>query len=146
MNGISQVFDAPWILLFVMFQPKESVDTAIGDVLARPWLPLPLGLKTPSLEGVLVDSQRQGISKTASLQLIRDCKLFVHGTSTFEFTDMSNLLIACTKAHLFVPCWNYICFNSSFLLIVKHLWWNRSWMTKKALLFVFDDFSGFSMT
>ncbi|EHA8588311.1 Transcription activator GLK1 [Cocos nucifera] len=42
----------------------ESIDAAIGDVLAKPWLPLPLGLKPPSLEGVqLVESQRQGLSK-----------------------------------------------------------------------------------
>ncbi|RWV97819.1 hypothetical protein BHE74_00056778 [Ensete ventricosum] len=42
---------------------KESIDAAIGDVLGKPWLPLPLGLKPPSLEGVLVELQRQGVSK-----------------------------------------------------------------------------------
>ncbi|XP_058100580.1 probable transcription factor GLK1 [Magnolia sinica] len=46
------------------FHPsKETVDAAIGDVLAKPWLPLPLGLKPPSMEGVLVELQKQGISK-----------------------------------------------------------------------------------
>ncbi|RRT34521.1 hypothetical protein B296_00049225 [Ensete ventricosum] len=30
----------------------ESVDAAIGDVLAQPWLPLPLGLKSPSMDSV----------------------------------------------------------------------------------------------
>ncbi|CAL9205253.1 probable transcription factor GLK1 [Musa acuminata AAA Group] len=42
---------------------KESIDAAIGDVLGKPWLPLPLGLKPPSLDGVLVELQRQGVSK-----------------------------------------------------------------------------------
>ncbi|KAJ4981800.1 hypothetical protein NE237_032637 [Protea cynaroides] len=46
------------------FHPsKESIDAAIGDVLSKPWLPLPLGLKPPSVEGVMVELQRQGISK-----------------------------------------------------------------------------------
>ncbi|KAF8409191.1 hypothetical protein HHK36_005265 [Tetracentron sinense] len=46
------------------FQPsKESVDAAIGDVLSKRWLPLPLGLKPPSLESVLGELQRQGIPK-----------------------------------------------------------------------------------
>ncbi|GER53296.1 two-component response regulator-like APRR2 [Striga asiatica] len=42
---------------------KESVDAAIGDVLTKPWLPLPLGLKPPSVDSVVVELQRQGISK-----------------------------------------------------------------------------------
>ncbi|KAL0399807.1 UNVERIFIED_CONTAM: putative transcription factor GLK1 [Sesamum radiatum] len=42
---------------------KESVDAAIGDVLSKPWLPLPLGLKPPSIDSVMVELQRQGISK-----------------------------------------------------------------------------------
>ncbi|XP_059452517.1 transcription activator GLK1-like isoform X2 [Corylus avellana] len=46
------------------FHPtKESVDAAIGDVLSKPWQPLPLGLKPPSLDGVLGELQRQGIRK-----------------------------------------------------------------------------------
>ncbi|MCL7035295.1 hypothetical protein MKW94_004748 [Papaver nudicaule] len=40
---------------------KDKVDAAIGDVLTKPWLPLPLGLKPPSLDSVLVELQRQGI-------------------------------------------------------------------------------------
>lgn len=45
------------------FHPsKESIDAAIGDVLSKPWSPLPLGLKPPSVDGVLVELQRQGIS------------------------------------------------------------------------------------
>nr|GMC72779.1 transcription activator GLK1-like [Ipomoea batatas] len=46
------------------FHPsKESIDAAIGDVLSKPWLPLPLGLKPPSTDTVMVELQRQGISK-----------------------------------------------------------------------------------
>lgn len=41
----------------------ESLDAAIGDVLAKPWLPLPIGLKPPSTDSVLVELQRQGIPK-----------------------------------------------------------------------------------
>ncbi|KAK6919120.1 SANT/Myb domain [Dillenia turbinata] len=46
------------------FHPsKESIDAAIGDVLSKPWLSLPLGLKPPALDSVLVELQRQGIPK-----------------------------------------------------------------------------------
>ncbi|KAK9676867.1 hypothetical protein RND81_11G106200 [Saponaria officinalis] len=41
----------------------ESVDAALGDVLAKPWLPLPIGLKPPSMDSVFVELQRQGITK-----------------------------------------------------------------------------------
>ncbi|CAH2051142.1 unnamed protein product [Thlaspi arvense] len=42
---------------------KESVDAAIGDVLTRPWLPLPLGLKPPAVDGVMTELHRQGVSE-----------------------------------------------------------------------------------
>ncbi|XP_073307386.1 transcription activator GLK2-like isoform X2 [Primulina huaijiensis] len=42
---------------------KESIDAAIGDVLSKPWLPLPLGLKPPSTDSVMSELQLQGISK-----------------------------------------------------------------------------------
>ncbi|KAI4322716.1 hypothetical protein L6164_022383 [Bauhinia variegata] len=42
---------------------KESIDAAIGDVLSKPWLPLPLGLKAPALDIVMSELQRQGIPK-----------------------------------------------------------------------------------
>ncbi|KAL9261396.1 Transcription activator GLK1-like protein [Drosera capensis] len=46
------------------FHPtKESIDAAIGDVLSKPWLPLPIGLKPPSVDSVLVELQRQGVPK-----------------------------------------------------------------------------------
>lgn len=44
-------------------QTKESVDAAIGDVISKPWLPLPLGLKPPALDSVMGELQRQGIPK-----------------------------------------------------------------------------------
>lgn len=46
-----------------MEQSKESVDAAIGDVLTRPWLPLPLGLKPPAVDGVMTELHRHGVSK-----------------------------------------------------------------------------------
>ncbi|CAM0880613.1 unnamed protein product [Alopecurus aequalis] len=42
---------------------KESIDAAIGDVLVKPWLPLPLGLKPPSLDSVMTELHKQGIPK-----------------------------------------------------------------------------------
>ena len=48
---------------FDLHPSKESIDAAIGDVISKPWLPLPLGLKPPSLDGVLVELQRQGVPK-----------------------------------------------------------------------------------
>ncbi|XP_058095789.1 probable transcription factor GLK2 [Magnolia sinica] len=50
-------------LQFDTHPSKETVDAVLGDILEKPWLPLPLGLKPPSLEGVLVELQRQGIPK-----------------------------------------------------------------------------------
>lgn len=41
---------------------KEKVDAAISEVLSNPWTPLPIGLKSPSLESVMAELQRQGIS------------------------------------------------------------------------------------
>ncbi|KAL5715819.1 glucokinase [Ranunculus cassubicifolius] len=46
------------------FHPsKESIDAAIGDVLSKPWQPLPLGLKPPSVDSVMGELQRQGVPK-----------------------------------------------------------------------------------
>ncbi|XP_061355043.1 transcription activator GLK1-like isoform X2 [Gastrolobium bilobum] len=47
--------------LFDFHPSKESIDAALGDVLSKPWLPLPLGLKAPALDSVLSELQRQGI-------------------------------------------------------------------------------------
>lgn len=49
--------------IYVAWQTKESIDAAIGDVISKPWLPLPLGLKPPALDSVMVELQRQGIPK-----------------------------------------------------------------------------------
>jgi hypothetical protein len=42
-------------------QSKESIDAAIGDVLVKPWLPLPLGLKPPLLDSVMSELHKQGV-------------------------------------------------------------------------------------
>ncbi|GMG98561.1 hypothetical protein Nepgr_000401 [Nepenthes gracilis] len=42
---------------------KESVDAAIGEALSKPWSPLPIGLKPPSVDSVLAELQHQGIPK-----------------------------------------------------------------------------------
>jgi hypothetical protein len=47
---------------FCIFQSSESIDAAIGDVLTKPWLPLPLGLKPPSVDSVMGELQRQGVA------------------------------------------------------------------------------------
>ncbi|KAJ4770230.1 Two-component response regulator-like APRR2 [Rhynchospora pubera] len=42
---------------------KDNIDAVIGDVLDKPWLPLPLGLKPPSTESVMDELHRQGVSE-----------------------------------------------------------------------------------
>ncbi|XP_043700321.1 transcription activator GLK1-like [Telopea speciosissima] len=44
-------------------EEESIIDAAIGDVLSKPWLPLPLGLKPPSVESVMLELKLQGISK-----------------------------------------------------------------------------------
>ncbi|EOY24079.1 hypothetical protein QUC31_008580 [Theobroma cacao] len=47
----------------VEHQPAEEViDNVVKEAINKPWLPLPLGLKPPSTEGVLAELSRQGIS------------------------------------------------------------------------------------
>ncbi|XP_021295704.1 two-component response regulator-like APRR2 isoform X2 [Herrania umbratica] len=47
----------------VEHQPAEEViDKVVKEAINKPWLPLPLGLKPPSTEGVLAELSRQGIS------------------------------------------------------------------------------------
>ncbi|KAG7983687.1 hypothetical protein I3843_04G119000 [Carya illinoinensis] len=46
---------------------KECIDAAISDVISKPWMPLPIGLKPPSdHDGVLVELQRHGVLKIPS--------------------------------------------------------------------------------
>lgn len=52
----------PFFFPFCIFQSSESIDAAIGDVLTKPWLPLPLGLKPPSVDSVMGELQRQGVA------------------------------------------------------------------------------------
>ncbi|KAL0920929.1 hypothetical protein M5K25_007948 [Dendrobium thyrsiflorum] len=51
-----------WLVQLDAHPSKESIDAALGDVLAQPWLPLPLGLKPPSLESVMAELHKQGIA------------------------------------------------------------------------------------
>ncbi|KAI4325134.1 hypothetical protein MLD38_030557 [Melastoma candidum] len=46
---------------FDLHPSKETIDAALEDALTKPWLPLPLGLKPPSLDGVLGELHRQGV-------------------------------------------------------------------------------------
>ncbi|XP_020261323.1 two-component response regulator-like APRR2 isoform X2 [Asparagus officinalis] len=39
----------------------EVIDEVVKEAMSKPWLPLPLGLKPPSLDSVLNELQRQGI-------------------------------------------------------------------------------------
>ncbi|KAI3966516.1 hypothetical protein MKW92_007969 [Papaver armeniacum] len=57
--------------LDLLHPTKDKVDAAIGDVLTKPWLPLPLGLKPPSLDSVLVELQRQGIPEILPQPLLQ---------------------------------------------------------------------------
>lgn len=54
-----------YIYIYIL-QTKEIIDKVIGDVLTKPWLPLALGLKPPSVDSVLVALQREGITKIPS--------------------------------------------------------------------------------
>ncbi|CAN1857426.1 Transcription activator GLK2 [Linum perenne] len=60
---------------------KESIDAAIGDVLSKPWLPLPLGLNPPAVDSVVVELQRQGIPNIPPAAVASSCW-------TFEGDDM----------------------------------------------------------
>ncbi|CAN0908255.1 Two-component response regulator-like APRR2 [Linum grandiflorum] len=45
------------------FQPAEEViDKVVKEAINKPWLPLPLGLKPPSIDSVVAELCRQGIS------------------------------------------------------------------------------------
>ncbi|KAE9456070.1 hypothetical protein C3L33_12013, partial [Rhododendron williamsianum] len=57
---MSTKFSYPWNALLSITTgttSKESIDAAIGDVMAKPWLPLPIGLKPPSTDSVMVELQ-----------------------------------------------------------------------------------------
>ncbi|KAL6008309.1 Two-component response regulator-like aprr2 [Asimina triloba] len=42
-------------------QAEEVIDKVVKEVISQPWLPLPLGLKPPSMESVVSELHRQGI-------------------------------------------------------------------------------------
>ncbi|TKY70733.1 Two-component response regulator APRR2 [Spatholobus suberectus] len=41
---------------------EEVVDKVVKEAMSKPWLPLPLGLKPPSMDSVLAELSKQGIS------------------------------------------------------------------------------------
>ncbi|KAI4327239.1 hypothetical protein L6164_019725 [Bauhinia variegata] len=41
---------------------EEVIDKVVKEVISKPWLPMPLGLKPPSTDSVLAELSRQGIS------------------------------------------------------------------------------------
>ncbi|XP_016571225.2 two-component response regulator-like APRR2 isoform X1 [Capsicum annuum] len=47
---------------FDVHPAEEVIDKVVKEAITKPWLPLPLGLKPPSMEGVLDELSRQGIS------------------------------------------------------------------------------------
>ncbi|PKI46907.1 two-component response regulator-like APRR2 isoform X1 [Punica granatum] len=55
------VHNVPQQSSFELHQAEEVVDKAVKEAINKPWLPLPLGLKPPSTEGVLAELSRQGI-------------------------------------------------------------------------------------
>ncbi|CAK9173362.1 unnamed protein product [Ilex paraguariensis] len=47
---------------FDLHPAEEVIDQVVKEAISKPWLPLPLGLKSPSTECVLTELSRQGIS------------------------------------------------------------------------------------
>ncbi|XP_057520318.1 two-component response regulator-like APRR2 isoform X2 [Amaranthus tricolor] len=41
---------------------EEVIDKVVKEAISKPWLPLPIGLKPPSIDSVLAELSRQGIS------------------------------------------------------------------------------------
>ncbi|KAM5573287.1 two-component response regulator-like APRR2 [Rosa sericea] len=55
-NGCSMPHDSS-----ELYPAEEIIDKVVKEAMSNPWLPLPLGLKLPSTEGVLAELSRQGI-------------------------------------------------------------------------------------
>ncbi|KAF3791040.1 Two-component response regulator-like [Nymphaea thermarum] len=45
------------------YPTDEVIDKAVKEAISKPWLPLPLGLKPPSVESVLSELHRHGVSR-----------------------------------------------------------------------------------
>ena len=50
----------------MMLQWEEVIDKVVKEAINKPWLPLPIGLKSPSTDSVLAELSRQGISNIPS--------------------------------------------------------------------------------
>ncbi|KAL5064183.1 hypothetical protein RYX36_025920 [Vicia faba] len=44
------------------YPEEEIIDKVVTEAMSKPWLPLPIGLKPPSMDSVLTELSRQGIS------------------------------------------------------------------------------------
>ncbi|GAV80865.1 Response_reg domain-containing protein/Myb_DNA-binding domain-containing protein [Cephalotus follicularis] len=47
---------------FELYPAQDVIDKVVKEAISMPWLPLPLGLKPPSIECVLAELSKQGIS------------------------------------------------------------------------------------
>ncbi|XP_015896804.2 two-component response regulator-like APRR2 [Ziziphus jujuba] len=48
---------------FELHPAEEVIDKVVKEAISKPWLPLPLGLKPPSTDGVLAELSKQGICR-----------------------------------------------------------------------------------
>jgi hypothetical protein len=54
-------------------QAEEVVDKAVKEAINKPWLPLPIGLKPPSMDSVLDELSKQGIPFSKKSKGSRPC-------------------------------------------------------------------------
>jgi hypothetical protein len=62
-------------------QAEEVVDKAVKEAINKPWLPLPIGLKPPSMDSVLDELSKQGIPFSKKSKGSRPCWLVVHDSN-----------------------------------------------------------------
>ncbi|XP_061359671.1 two-component response regulator-like APRR2 isoform X2 [Gastrolobium bilobum] len=60
-NAADYKFSMP-LSSFEHYPAEEVVDNVVKEAINKPWLPLPLGLKPPSIDSVVAELSRQGIS------------------------------------------------------------------------------------
>ena len=69
-----------WNVLHSLMQAEEVVDKAVKEAINKPWLPLPIGLKPPSMDSVLDELSKQGIPFSKKSKDSRPCWL-VHDSN-----------------------------------------------------------------
>ncbi|CAI8609462.1 unnamed protein product [Vicia faba] len=60
-NAMDYTFGTPYSSLDD-YPEEEIIDKVVTETMSKPWLPLPIGLKPPSMDSVLTELSRQGIS------------------------------------------------------------------------------------